>query len=182
MLSGETAAGEYPIESIKAMRKVLKHADEMVDTQVGAGDPYKLKSDASPMDKELDAVAKSAVKTARHMQARKILVITMSGRVARAVAAHRPTVPLLAFCTDPQVARRLQLHRAITPVLLQSALDPQCAKTRMGLLRAEAVRTAKELGYLQAGDRIVFVDRTVGKPHDMHSFSHNMKLSTIRET
>jgi pyruvate kinase len=115
------------------------------------------------------------------MGAKCIIVITMSGRVARAVAGHRPTVPVLAFCTDAQVARRLQLHRSVIPIMLQSKLDPGSSLTRMATLRAEAIRTSKELGFTKVGDRVIFVDRTAGKPGDMHEFSHNMKIITVRQ-
>ena len=108
------------------------------------------------------------------------IAITVSGKVARFVASHRPTVPVLAFCLDPQVARRLQLNRGIYPVLLQSSLNPYDQKTRMGILRAEAMRTAVELGLARAGDRVITVDRTVGKPNDMHTHSYNMKMSTLK--
>eukprot|EP00978_Attheya_sp_CCMP212_P036250 scaffold162932_cov35-Attheya_sp.AAC.1 len=74
MLSGETAAGKYPIESIRADRT-------------------------------------AAVRGAVDLPAKLIVVITMTGKSARYIARHRPTVPVLAFCTDAQVARRLQLHR-----------------------------------------------------------------------
>ena len=66
-------------------------------------------------------------------------------------------------------------------MLLQSKMDPGSSKTRMALLRAEAKRTARELGLLRAGDRIITVDRTKGKDTDMFEYSHNIKLSTIRD-
>jgi hypothetical protein len=44
----------------------------------------------------------------------------------------------------------------------------------MGVLRAEAVRTLKEMGYAREGERIIMVDRTVGKRHDNHLYAHNM--------
>lgn len=190
MLSGETAAGKYPIESLYAMRSILVEADHIVDNL-----PYRKRdTDYSAMrlksndrsiratnDDELDAVAASAARSAKEMNAKLIILISMSGRVARAVARHGPTVPVLAFCTDPQVARRLQLHRCVIPLMLQSSLDPGSATTRMGLLRAEAVRTAKELGFLKNGDRIIMVDRTVGKADDLHHFAHNMKVVTVAD-
>jgi hypothetical protein len=58
--------------------------------------------------------------------------------------------------------------------MLQSTLDPQSQDTSMGVLRAEAVRTLKEMGYAREGERIIMVDRTVGKRHDNHLYSHNM--------
>lgn len=180
MLSGETAAGAYPIESIKAMTSVIGEADEIL-LQNFTPKPYTRSEAINYLDEEMDAIAHSAVRSAHDMNARAIILITMSGRVARAVAKHKPTVPVLAFCTDAQVARQLQLHRSILPVLLQAEMDPGSSSTRMSILRAEAVRTARELGILRAGDRIVTVDRSAGKSHDNFQFSHNIKLSTIRE-
>ena len=180
MLSGETAAGKYPIASLKAMASVVWEADNIFDGRTDIVWSQELHDSMTPLEQELDAVAASSCKAASRMNAKVIILITMTGQVARAVARHRPTVPILAFCTDPQVGRRLQLHRAVTPIMLQSPLDPGSSATRMGLLRAEAVRTAKELGFVKAGDRIIMVDRTAGKEHDMHNFSHNMKVVTLR--
>jgi pyruvate kinase len=184
MLSGETAAGKYPIESLKAMSSVVWEADKLVAARETSGMMVwnqELHDAMDRQEQELDAVAAAAVRSANDMSAKLIVLITMSGRVARAVARHRPTVPVLAFCTDPQVARRLQLHRSIYPIMLQSSLDPGSAATRMGFLRAEAARTAKELGFARAGDRIIFLDRTKGRDHDMHHFSHNMKVVTLQD-
>lgn len=180
MLSGETAAGKYPIESIQAMRSVVWEADQIMDARADIVWSQKLHDGMSPSDQEMDAVAASACMAAIRMDAKVIMLITTTGKVARAVSRHRPTVPILAFCTDPQVGRRLQLHRGITPIVLQSPLDPGSASTSMGLLRAEAVRTAKELGFTKAGDRIIMVDRSAGKEHDMHHYSNNMKVVTLR--
>lgn len=185
MLSGETAAGKYPIESLKAMVSVVWEADKILAARSGGSRDViwnqALHDAMDRQEQDLDATAAAAVRSAHDMGAKLIVLITMTGRVARAVARHRPGVPVLAFCTDPQVARRLQLHRCIYPILLQTTLDPASNTTRMGLLRAEAVRTAKELGFVRAGDRIIMVDRTEGKDHDMHHFSHNMKVVTLRD-
>jgi pyruvate kinase len=187
MLSGETAAGKYPIDSLKAMISVVWEADKIVAsrrsmTQHDIVLDQSIHEKMDRQDQELDAVAAAAVRSAHEMNAQMIVVITMSGRCARAIARHRPNVPVLAFCTQPAVARRLQLHRSIYPVLSQSNLDPSSAATRMGILRAEAIRTAKELGWVRSGDRIVFMDRTKGKEHDLHHYSHNMKVVTLRDT
>jgi hypothetical protein len=73
------------------------------------------------------------------------------------------------------------LHRCITPIMLQSTLDPDDPSTSMSKLRAEALRTAKQLGFVRAGERVVTVDRTRGKAHDLHHYSHNVKVATLRE-
>ena len=181
MLSGETASGKYPIESIRSMASVVCEGDALLDSKAHMiWNPY-LHHHLTPLEQELDAVAASAVKSATKMGAQKIMLISMTGRVARAVARHKPSVPVLSFCTDPQVARRLQLHRSIIPIMLQSTLNPDSATTRMGLLRAEAIRTAKELGFVNNGDRIIFLDRTKGKATDYHEYAHNMKVITISD-
>jgi pyruvate kinase len=183
MLSGETAAGKYPIESLRSMASVVWEADQIHDENAEVLWNQELHDSMSPEEQELDAIAASAVKSAIRMGAKKIVLVTESGRVARAVARHKPSVPVLAFCTDPQVGRRLQLHRAITPIMLQDSNNaPNKSTTRMGLLRAEALRSAKELGFVSTGDRVILVDRTRGKAHDLHEISHNLKIVTLKET
>ena len=185
MLSGETAAGAYPVESVQAMRMIAKEADEIIDGAQHGMNRINVNESLVDVtsimeDQCLHGVAKSAVKSARDLGCKLIIAITSTGHVARVVASHRPTVPVLAFCTDVQVARRLQLHRGILPMMLQSDLDPLSKETRMGTLRAEAMRTAVELGMAKAGDRVITVDRTLGQPNDMHHHSFNMKMSTLK--
>ena len=179
MLSGETAAGKYPIEALRSMVSINYESDQIRDATAEMMWNEELHNQLSPNEQELDAVAASAVRSAKDMKAKAIVLITQSGTVARAVARHQPSVPVLSFCTDPQVARRLQLHRALIPLMLQSNLDPTSASTRLSTLRAEAVRTAKELGFLHNGDRIIMVDTTKGKSHDHHAHASNMKVVTI---
>lgn len=179
MLSGETAAGKYPIASIKAMSTVAGKADIIRDKASKVLWNAEHHESLTASDQELDAVAHAVCSAARDMNAKMIVTITMGGHCARFLARHNPPVPVLAFCKDPQVGRRLNLHRGVFPVMLLSFLDPTCKSTRMGELRAEAIRTAKELGYVTAGDRIIIMDRSEGKDHDPHAFSHNMKVVTL---
>jgi len=179
MLSGETAAGKYPVEALRSMGSVCWEADQLRDAELKSVWNSERHVKLNQSDQELDAVAASSVGSAKAMGAKCIVVITQSGRVARAVARHQPTVPVLAFCTDVQVARRLQLYRSVKPLMLQSKLSPKAASTRFSELRAECVRTAMELGFIQNGDRIIMVDQTQGKSHDHHQDAHNMKVATI---
>ena len=104
MLSGETA----PPENIQS-----KASGPMRSVVWGSGPnhgcpcrhclkPNTLYDSMSPSDQEMDAVAASACMAAIRMDAKVIVLITTTGKVARAVSRHRPTVPILAFCTDPQ--------------------------------------------------------------------------------
>jgi pyruvate kinase len=161
------------------MASVVWEADQILDDKGQMVWNDEFHNELSPSEQELDAVAASAVKSAAKMKAKKIILITKTGRVARAVSRHKPSVPVLSFVTDRQVGRRLQLHRGIIPIMLQTSKDPLAFDTGMGKLRAEAIRTAKEMGFVDYGDRIILVDRTAGKSHDMHEFAHNMKVVTI---
>ena len=86
----------------------------------------------------------------------------------------------ISFHISP-VTYAVEPRYSILPVMLQSTLDPLSQGTRMGTLRAEAMRTAIGLGFARAGDRVITVDRTVGKPQDMHLHSYNMKMSTLKQ-
>lgn len=170
---------------------------------------------------------RSVNQKATTLGAKLVMCITTTGDVARALARHRPDVPLIAFCFDAPVARRLQLHRAVHPVLLTTsdrasqdrlllsssddeigdgpsaagggdvsggtaAADAESAvlrdrmggAVRMGLLRTEAVRTAKEMGWVRPGDRVVCVDRNrsrhaTGGSLDSIRIGTNMKVFTV---
>lgn len=180
MLSGETAAGAYPIDALKSMASVLVEADHILTKEGKILWNQSLHDSLSPQEQEMDGVAASCVKAASVMNVAKIIMISRKGKFARAVARHKPHVPVLAFCTDPQVARRLQLHRAITPIMLQTeapGTDNQITST--GLLRQEAIRTAVEMGFVKKGDKIIVVDQTLGKSSHMYDVANNMKVVTL---
>ena len=90
---------------------IAKEADEIVDGAAHGLNRFNIDEliDISSLqhDQCLHGVAKSAVKSARDLGSKLIIVITTTGKVARFVASHRPTVPVLAFCTDVQVARKV---------------------------------------------------------------------------
>jgi pyruvate kinase len=183
MLSGETAAGKYPLEAIKAMKGVLSESEDIKQSKkdVYFHDRNIITSSSNYLEEEMNVIAESTVRTALEMDVKAIIVLSLTGKTARAVAMYKPSVPVLAFCTDIQVARRLQLHRSVKPVLFHSCMSTKSDDTwRMATLRGEAVRTAKEIGYIRNGDRVIFMDRSKGKENDMFEYSHNIKLSTIQ--
>jgi len=181
MLSGETAAGKYPLESIKAMKSILREADDIIDETTSYARSAKKSANVVPLaDVELDAVARAACRAAEALDAKLITCVTRSGQLAKAVARHRPSVPIVAFCYDAAVGRSLALHRAVTPILLDAgAAKCDVLGTSMGLLRAESVRTCRELGYVADGDRVVSVDRALGKAHDAFAVAQTLKIYTV---
>lgn len=86
MLSGETAAGVYPIEALKSMSSVLVEADNILDTEGNIFWNQDLHDELSPQEQEMDGVAASCVKAASVMNVSKILMISRKGKFARAVS------------------------------------------------------------------------------------------------
>ena len=85
MLSGETAAGVYPIEALKSMASVLVEADDILDNEGKIYWNQELHEELTPQDQEMDGVAASCVKAASVMNVSKIIMISRGGKFARAV-------------------------------------------------------------------------------------------------
>ena len=105
MLSDETANGKYPIETVKAMKKVILYTQDRIpvvalDDQISSKTP------------ELDAIAASAVKLAEQLKVGAIIAKTKTGTTAAAVAAYRPNLPILSITSDPRTAQQLALSYA----------------------------------------------------------------------
>ena len=106
MLSGETAYGEYPLESVKIMAKIAKEVEENKDLF----DDSSMKS----INNEIwGFVTKSAVRASLQLQTKAIVLDTMTGRTARAVSAYRGKNPIFALCYNEKVMRELALSYGI---------------------------------------------------------------------
>jgi len=108
MLSGETANGDYPVEAVSMMRNTCLEAESMIDYDASYDNirhtTMKLQSSVSPAE----AIASSAVKTARDVSASLIVVLTETGTTARLIAKYRPSMPILAVTSVSAVARQMQ--------------------------------------------------------------------------
>jgi pyruvate kinase len=103
MLSEETAAGNYPIESVKTMDRILAEIEPLLVPRTDMINP-----DAA------DALAQTACNLAERVGARAIVVLTSTGFTARKVASYRPRVPILVLTNSDLVRRRLQLVWGVT--------------------------------------------------------------------
>jgi pyruvate kinase len=106
MLSEETAAGEYPIESVKVMERILNEAEPLLQPRRDVMGP-----------EPADAIAHAAVGLAERVGASAIVVLTGSGFTARKLACYRPRIPILVLTNDEAVRRRLQLVWGIKAIL-----------------------------------------------------------------
>jgi pyruvate kinase len=156
MLSGETAVGEYPIESVQTMNRILTATESLLRQR----DPRSQAAhqQAHPVT---HAVIAAAGRIAAELNARLMVVVTRSGITALTKSSLRDFVPTIAVCGDLRVLRRMTLWWGITPVALAPVTDRQ-------ELRDFAENWGKVEGLLTAGDLFLLVSGTRLFP-DVHN-------------
>lgn len=169
MLSGETAAGKYPVESVQTMAKIIKSVES------NASSIYYNLSYKKPEWKEkqiIESLAYSCVTIAEHIEARAISTITHSGNTARRIAKFRPNVPIVAFTESRIVRRQLNLVWGVQSVRLDEIFD-----TDMSVKLMEDYLL--EHGCVSAGDRVIIA---TGMPTAKRGRTNMIKVSTISES
>jgi pyruvate kinase len=116
MLSGESAKGNYPVESVQMMHKVCLEAESAIF--YSSLFSMLRKNSKKPLPIE-EVCASSAVNAAFETQVAAIIVLTTTGTSARLVAKYRPPCPILTVTRDPRVARVLHLHRGCVPLIFE---------------------------------------------------------------
>jgi len=168
MLSGETAAGAYPIQAVQVMTKICREAEASIDYY----SLFKAIMKRTPLPMTpLESLASSAVRTAHKVQASLIVVLTRGGATARLVAKYRPTVPILTVvvpvlttdnltwqCSSEAPARQCLMSRGLTPILAEGSARASDSDTTDEILHS-ALEHAKEMKYCSAGDTIVALHR-----------------------
>jgi pyruvate kinase len=150
MLSGETAKGKYPVDAIRTMNEIILAAEGYSNSGgLGSARTTMRQPFLGPKTPE-SSIAKGAVASAEARGASAIVVLGNTLELPQLVASYRPSVPILAFCPNSKMARQLILSRAVHPIVGLGDVSP--AK-----LPAAAIRTAKELGYIAAGQSVILV-------------------------
>ena len=138
MLSGESAFGQYPAESVRAMASIIESAEAHTMPKIHVG----IEGHVSP------AVAQSGVELANRTESSAIIVYTESGTTARYVSAFRPHVPIIAITKSARVARQMNAQWGVIPVLDEKERDFEAMFTDGGAL-------AKRILGLEDGDHMV---------------------------
>lgn len=110
MLSGETAAGKYPVEAVKMMAQIATYTEKEIRYEVPDFKKLRGKSNVS------SAVGIGAVRTASNLDAKALVVPTISGLSARLIANFRPSMPIIAVTPSDRAARQLQLDWGVIPL------------------------------------------------------------------
>ncbi len=153
MLSGETASGNYPVQAVKTMRKILDRAEKEINLwgnhKNNEQNPIELEGIPVP-----DAVSGAAVLIARQIKAPAIISLSRSGLTARMISKHRPECPILGVTPSQQTWRELSLWWGVQPVRLSEMSD-------INVAAREAITTCVNKGLLPEGELVVI---TAGVP------------------
>ena len=164
MLSAETAAGKYPVETVVSMARICDEAD---------------RSDPSPLDTAFlhrtftridQSIAMAALFTAHHMRVKAILALTQSGATALWVSRLDSGVPVYALTSEQPARRRMSLFRHCHPVAMEYHT------TDLLTLLADAERVMMDSGLLQRGDLVVI---TSGEPVGKSGGTNTLKIVRI---
>ena len=164
MLSGETAAGAYPVEALKTMSAIAERTEN---------EPHyrdeRFKDAAHGQISVSDATAHAACLTARDVNAAAIVTVSESGNTARLLSKYRPTQPIIACVMNEQVQRQLSLSWGITSLLMGPA------KSTDELIEMSTALAQKN-GYLHNGELAVV---TAGVPVGVSGTTNMIKIHMI---
>ena len=145
MLSGETAGGKYPVESVKTMALITSTTENSEEYQ----DKMKLLDSGYKPGNEIGhMVAHSAYKLSRNLGAKAIIIPTLHGNTARIIGGFRPEQIVIAVTPDKKVSRQLMIQWGISPVLCKMADDSET-------MIQNAVKQALDSGLVQLSDKVV---------------------------
>lgn len=164
MLSGETAAGKYPIEAVKTMYNIATR------TETSSNYLETLKSKSIVKDiSTTNAISKATCTTAEDLEASAIITATSSGYTSKAVSKFRPRTPIIAATTTESVMRKLSMVWGVYPVISKKSSDTD-------EIIEVSIASAMEKGYVKEGDLIVI---TAGVPVGVSGTTNLIKVHTI---
>ena len=164
MLSGETAAGQFPVETVKTMSAIAERTESDIN--------YDKLLRNRGLDDHMgvaDAMAHAACTTAMDIHAKAIVTVSKSGETARLLCKYRPTPPIIACVTTEQTYRHLSLSWGIIPLVMP------IVKTTDELIETSA-NLAQQAGYLREGDMAVI---TAGVPVGVSGTTNMIKAHLV---
>lgn len=166
MLSGETAAGAYPMEAVNVMDRICRSIE---DNRPQLYNSLEYRKPEWKEKQVIESLAYSCVTIADNVEAKTISTITHSGNTARRIAKFRPKVPIVAFTENQKVRRQLNLIWGVYSVRMDELFDTdQSVKMMEDYL--------KDNGMVRQGDRIIVA---TGMPIAKRGRTNMIKVSTI---
>ena len=165
MLSGESAAGDYPVETVKAMAKIVSQAEEDAEEV----NQYKF-LEVETNDRDVsNAMGHAACTTAHDIKASAIVAITTSGYTAEMMAKYKPVEPIIAATPDSKTYHQQALTRGVYPVLTQRS-------SNWNDLMEKAIEGAERMKFVKKGDCIVL---SAGMPLQVPGTTNLICVKTI---
>ena len=145
MLSAETSAGKYPIESVRVMDRIIRKAEGEGISRMDLGRSPNAEEPTVP-----DAICASAATAAKTIKAKAIVALTESGNTARLISHHRPAVPIMALTPSEHVRHKMALYWGVLPLVMKPIGD-----TDHRIQEAETL--LMQQGLANSGDRLVIL-------------------------
>lgn len=164
MLSGETAAGLYPVEAVQTMVRIAERTEQDIDYSKRF---FQRERTSNP--NVTDAVCHATCTTAIDLNASAIVTVTKSGTSARMVSKYRPDCNIIAGTTSHKAYRQLNMSWGVTPIHLEE-------KNEIFDLFDHAVETAEKRGLLTSGDTVVL---TAGVPLGVSGNTNILKVEVV---
>ncbi len=164
MLSGETAAGSYPVEAVKTMVRIAERTEQDVD--------YRKRFYQSSRETDTDitnAICHASCTTALDLNAKAIVTVTKSGTSARMLAKYRPESDIISCATTEKGCRQLSFTWGVTPIVIKEEKE-------VFNLFDKAIQAAVKLKLLQTGDLTVI---TSGVPIGVSGTTNMMKVQIV---
>ena len=165
MLSGETAAGKYPVEAVKVMAAIAKRIEETLDYDTI------LRSKGLNNTNVTDAISYATCTTAKSLTASGIVTSTSSGYTARMVSKFRPKTPIIAATPNERTSRQLSLSWGVYTVMCEQAENTDD-------LIDNSIEASKNEGYIHEGELVVI---TTGVPTGVSGTTNLIKVQVISE-
>lgn len=164
MLSGETAAGNYPVKSCEMMRKIALKIEDSLD--------YKIIVDSTNDEHEINitnSIAKATREAALDLDAKVIIAATTSGLTARNISKFKPKSPIIAATTNEKVRRQLAIEWGVYPIraTLASSIDD---------LFYESINILKNIKFVKEGELVIL---TAGMPLGKAGSTNIMMVKTV---
>ena len=164
MLSGETAIGKYPVETVKTMATIAERTENDID--------YVKRLDRMNFDSRMDvtnAISHATCTTAHDLHAAAIIALTYSGGTAMQLSKFRPTCPIIAPTLSVKARRQLNLSWGVIPIMSET-------RKNTDELFDHAVECAQKTGLIKDGDLVVI---TGGAPMDVAGTTNIMKVHLV---
>ena len=164
MLSGETAAGLYPVEAVRTMASIAAYAE----SDINYAKRFKERESEGTPD-VTNAISHATCTSAHDLGASAIITVTKSGRTAKMISKYRPECPIICCTTDETVCRQLNLSWGVTPLMIDEIDNTDD-------LFEQAVQAGEKAGLLHDGELVVM---TAGVPLGVSGTTNLMKVHVV---